>query len=287
MAATAADLLLRLIQAAEVLEHHAPLLGRETGELVPRRIADFWPRAGRPGEERSRNMDTVTDRGAAGTVLLLIRLVTGEAAARVEQLAVEALLSRDSSGVEPSRLELPRELARFLCQRARGAGIASGLQAFQLLGELPLAVGELPQPLHHRVAAHPHHRQQSLGVAVHALLLLRHAGELLDRLLEAGSRLRPGNALGGPHECVRRRVERIERRLREWRGGGRIGIALLELFARLLHLVLRVPQRGLELRRDQRVPSGGGADLLLDRVRPFFDGGLARARRRARFAVAQ
>src|SRR5882762_2109608 len=119
MAATAADLLLRLIQAAEVLEHHAPLLGRETGELVPRRIADFWPRASRPGEERSRNVDTVTDRGAAGTVLLLIRLVTGEAAARVEQLAVEALLSRDSSGVEPSRLKLPRELARFLRPRRR------------------------------------------------------------------------------------------------------------------------------------------------------------------------
>src|SRR6266566_1023115 len=287
MAATAAPLLLRLIQAAEVLEHHAPLLGRETGKLVPRRIADLWPCARRPREERGRNVDAVTARGAAGAFLLLIRLVTREAAACVEQLAVEALLSCDRSGVEPSRFELPRELARFLRERTRGAGIAAGLQAFQLLGELPLAVGELPQPLHHRVAAHPHHRQESLRVAVHALLLLRHAGELLDRLLEAGSRLCPGDALRGPHECVRRRVERIERLLRKWRGGGGIGIALLELFARLLHLVLRVPQRGLELRRYQRVPSRGGADLLLDRVRPFFDGSLARARGRARFTVAQ
>src|SRR5438876_6463927 len=287
MAATAAPLLLRLIQAAEVLEHHAPLLGRETGELVPRGIADLWPCARRPREERGRNVDAVTARGAAGAFLLLIRLVAREAAACVEQLAVEALQSRDRSGVEPSRFELPRELARFLRERTRGAGIAAGLEAFQLLGELPLAVGELPHPLHHRVAAHPHHRQKSLRVTVHALLLLRHAGELLDRLLEAGSRLRAGDALRGPHECVRRRVERIERLLRERGGGGGIGIALLELFARLLHLVLRIPQRGLELRRYQRVPSRGGADLLLDRVRPFFDGGLARARGRARFTVAQ
>src|SRR2546423_14462249 len=54
-----ATLMLRLIQPAEVFEHHAPLLGRETGQLVPRRIADFGACAGRPGEQRGGDVDAV------------------------------------------------------------------------------------------------------------------------------------------------------------------------------------------------------------------------------------
>src|SRR2546425_6325516 len=261
MPASATQLLLRLIQPAEVLEHHAPLLGRETGELVPRRVADFRTCAGRTGEERGRNVDAVTRGGAAGTLLLFIGLVAGEAAAGIEQLAVEALLPRDCSGVEPSRFELSGQLAGFLGEGTGGAGIASCLQPLELLGECALAAGELAQALQHRVAARRHHRQQPLRVAVHSLLLLRHPGELLERLLEAGSRLGAGDALRRPHQRVRGRVERVERLLCERRGSRGIGIALLELLARLLHLVLRVPQRGLELRRYQRMPTGRGADL--------------------------
>src|SRR6266550_2300521 len=226
MAATAAPLLLRLIQAAEVLEHHAPLLGRETGQLVPRGVADFRTRAGRAREERAWNVDTVARRRTTGTLLLLIGLVSRQTAARVEQLAIEAFLPFDRAAVEPPRF----------------------LQPLELLGQLALAAGKLPQPLHHRVAARAHHREQPLRVAVHALLLLRHAGELLEGFLEPGSRLRPGDALRGPHERVRGRVEGVERLLGEGRGGRGTGIALLELLARLLHLILRVPERGLQLR---------------------------------------
>src|SRR2546426_6566366 len=64
MPATANRLLLRLIQPAEVLEHHAPLLGRETGELVPRGVADFRTGAGRSGVECGRNVDAVSCGGA-------------------------------------------------------------------------------------------------------------------------------------------------------------------------------------------------------------------------------
>src|SRR2546425_7813073 len=120
MPASASRLLLRLIQPAEVLEHHAPLLGRETGELVPRGVADFRTGAGRSGEERSRNVDAVTRGGAAGALLLVIRLVAGEAAAGIEQLAVEALLPLDRPAIEPSRLELSGQLAGLLGERARG-----------------------------------------------------------------------------------------------------------------------------------------------------------------------
>src|SRR3989441_6175678 len=171
-----ASLMLRFIQPAEVLEHHAPLLGRETGELVPRRIADFRACAGRPREEPGRNVDAVTRRGATGALFLFIRLVAGQAAAGVEQFAIEALLALDRAAVEPSGLQLTSKLTGLLRQGARRAGIASRLQALELLGQLALAVGELPPPLHHRVAACPHHRQQPLRAAVHSLLLLRPAG---------------------------------------------------------------------------------------------------------------
>src|SRR2546427_4598775 len=198
MPASARRLLLRLIQPAEVLEHHAPLLGRETGELVPRGVADFRTGAGRSRDERGWKVDAVTGGGAAGALLLVVRLVAGGAAAGIEQLAVEALLPLDRPAIEPSRLELSGQLAGLLGERARGAGIASCLQPLELLGEGALAAGELTQALHHRITARRHHRQQPLRVAVHALLLLRHAGELLERLLEAGSRLRAGDSLRRP-----------------------------------------------------------------------------------------
>src|SRR5712664_3465780 len=134
MPASATQLLLRLIQPAEVLEHHAPLLGRETGELVPRGVADFRTGAGRPGEERGRNVDAVARGGAAGALLLLIRLLAGEAAAGIEQLAVETLLPLDRAAIEPSRLDLSGQLAGFLGKRTRSTGIASRLQALELLG---------------------------------------------------------------------------------------------------------------------------------------------------------
>src|SRR2546426_693890 len=85
MPATANRLLLRLIQPAEVLEHHAPLLGRETGELVPRGVADFRTGAGRSGEERGRNVDAVICGGAARAALLGIPPVAGGGAARLRR----------------------------------------------------------------------------------------------------------------------------------------------------------------------------------------------------------
>src|SRR2546425_2524219 len=144
MPASASRLLLRLIQPAEVLEHHAPLLGRETCELVPRGVADFRTGAGRSGEERGRNVDAVTCGGAARALLLVIRLVAGEAAAGIEQLAVEALLPPDRPAIEPSRPQLSGQPAGLPGERARGAGIAPCPQPPALLGEGALAGGGLP-----------------------------------------------------------------------------------------------------------------------------------------------
>src|SRR6266511_3343337 len=105
-----ASLMLRFIQPAEVLEHHAPLLGRETAQLVPRRVADFWAGAGRAGQEGGGRMDAVANRCVADAVFLLVRLVAGQAAAGIEQLAIQPLLPFDGSGVEPAGIELARQL---------------------------------------------------------------------------------------------------------------------------------------------------------------------------------
>src|ERR1051325_775009 len=125
MRSPAATLMLRFIQPAEILEHHAALLGRETGQLVPGGIADFRSRAGRAGAQRGRNVDAVADRGATRAILVLVRLVAGEAATRVQQLPVQVILPLDRPRVEPARLELARELASLVGQRARGARIAT------------------------------------------------------------------------------------------------------------------------------------------------------------------
>src|SRR5258706_5690039 len=221
-----ASLMLLLIEPAEVLEHHAPLLGRETGQLVPGGVADFRTRAGRAREEHAGNVDTVTRRRTTGTLLLLIGLLSRQTAARVEQLAIKALLPLDRAAVEPPRFQLPGELAGFLSEGTSRTGIAARLQPLELFGQLALAAGKLTQPLHHRVAARAHHREHPLRVAVHALLLLRHAGELLEGFLEAGPRLRPGDALGGPHERVRGCIEGVECLLGEGRGGRGTWVAL-------------------------------------------------------------
>src|SRR5882762_8657664 len=154
--------MLRVIEPAEVLEHHATLLGRESTQLVPRRVAEPRSAASRTWEERGRDVNAVgTGCGPAGALLLLVGLVARQAATGVEQFAIEALLPLDGSGVEPARL---------LGQRARSAGVAARLQALELFGEGALAARELAEPLHHRVATRSHHRQQPLRVAVHALL---------------------------------------------------------------------------------------------------------------------
>src|SRR5205085_2751011 len=127
---------------AEVFEHHAPLLGRETGQLVPRRIADFRACAGRAGEQRGGYVEAVGGgRRAARALLLFVGLFAREASAGIEQLAVQALLTLDDARLEPARFELTRQLARFLRQRARGPSIPTRLQPLELLGQRALARG--------------------------------------------------------------------------------------------------------------------------------------------------
>src|SRR5258705_10416283 len=139
--------MLRVIEPAEVLEHHAALLGRESAQLVPRRVAEFGTAAGRAWEERGRDVDAIgAGCGAAGALLLLDGLIAREGATGVEQLAIQPLLPLDGSGVQPAPLELPRELARFLRQRAAAARAAARLPTHALVAEAARPPRSLTEP---------------------------------------------------------------------------------------------------------------------------------------------
>src|SRR3977135_3857734 len=85
-------LLRRRIQSPEILEHEPPLLGGETLELLPRGIAEPRARACRTRLEQLGDVYAVPGRGAADPLLVLVRFIVREGAARVEQPAVQALL---------------------------------------------------------------------------------------------------------------------------------------------------------------------------------------------------
>src|SRR2546428_9987355 len=98
--------MLRRIDQPEVLEHEAALLGGEGGEPLPGRVAESGARARGPGREHARQMDAVADGRAADPLLLLVRLRAREAAAGVEQPAVQPALTLDRLAVESAGLEL-------------------------------------------------------------------------------------------------------------------------------------------------------------------------------------
>src|SRR2546425_4104179 len=98
--------MLRRIDQPEVLEHEAALLGGAGGEPLPGRVAESGARARGPGREHARQMDAVADGRAADPLLLLVRLRAHEAAAGVEQPAVQPALTLDRLAVESAGLEL-------------------------------------------------------------------------------------------------------------------------------------------------------------------------------------
>src|SRR5213080_3785925 len=132
----------RCIQSPEILEHQATLLGSETLELLPRRVAEPRARARRPGLQDVGDVNAVPGRGAADALLGLVGLVVRERAARVEQSAVQPLLALDGLLVEAPGLELTRELFRLLRQWSGGGARPSGLEPLELLGKGALAGGQ-------------------------------------------------------------------------------------------------------------------------------------------------
>src|SRR5258706_13894989 len=96
--------MLRVIEPAEVLEHHAALLGRESAQLVPRRVAEFGTAAGRAWEERGRDVDAIgAGCGAAGALLLLVGPMAREGATGLGELAIQPPVPVRGSGVPPAR----------------------------------------------------------------------------------------------------------------------------------------------------------------------------------------
>src|SRR5947207_1414514 len=295
------------IQSPEILEHEPSLLRRKPGQLFPRGIAQPGTRAGRAGLEQRREVHAVAGGGATGALFVFVGLTPREGPAGVEQPAVQPLLTLDRLLVETARVQLARQLARLLRQRARRGASALGLQPLELLRERPLARRDRAKELEHGLTARAHHGQQPARLAVQPLLVARHAGELLDRFREPDPRLRARELAAAP-----RAVERAERLLapragervapRPQRLGeprqlllrrlpGPLGAGLVGLLGGLggpLHRGLRLP-RSLLRRRERRLPPGRRPEVLphlLDavrqRVRPLFERALPRRRRAVR-----
>src|SRR2546427_8703982 len=141
--------MLRRIDQPEVLEHEAALRGGEGGEPLPGRVAESGTRARGPGREHARQMDAVADGRAADPLLLLVRLRAREAAAGVEQPAVQPALTLDRLAVESAGLELAGQLPRPLRGGPRGGAPAPRPPALGLLGPRPLPgcrAAQLPPP---------------------------------------------------------------------------------------------------------------------------------------------
>src|SRR2546427_4831703 len=149
--------MLRRIDQPEVLEHEAALRGGEGGEPLPGRVAESGTRARGPGREHARQMDAVADGRAADPLLLLVRLRAREAAAGVEQPAVQPALTLDRLAVESASLELAGPLARLLGEGPRGGARAPRLQALPLLRPRAPPGRERAQLLQHppTTPAHP------------------------------------------------------------------------------------------------------------------------------------
>src|SRR2546430_9260589 len=126
------------IQSPEILEHEASLLGGEPGQLFPCRIAQPGTCARRTGFEQRREVHAVARGGATGALFAFVGLAPGESPARVEQPAVQPLLALDRLVVETARVELARQLARLLRQRARRGAAALRLQSLELLRQRAL-----------------------------------------------------------------------------------------------------------------------------------------------------
>src|SRR6267378_3721727 len=282
-----AQLRVRRIEPAEILEHQATLLGGETLELFPRGVAEPRARTRRPGLQDVGDMHAVPDRGAAHALLGLIGLVVRKRTAGVEQAAVQALLALDGLLIEAPGVELARELLRLLCERTGGDARTAGLEPLELLREGALAGGEGAELLQHGLAARAHQREQALGQTVQPLLIARQARQLPPRFGDPASRLPARYRAAAAGQRQRGGVERVDRVVGEGGRLGGVGVGFLELGARRRHLPLRIAQRGVQLRRHQRVLPGRLADLARHRVGALFHRRLPRPGAGARLAAPQ
>src|SRR5690348_9511897 len=177
------------IDPSEILEHESPLLRTQPLQLFPRGIPESRARARGARLQCRRQMNAIPRRRAADPLFVLVRLVVRARAPRVEQPVIQSLLTLDRRAVESSGLELARQLLRLLRERPGSRARSARLDALELLGQRALARGQGPELLRHGVSARAHHRQESAGLGVQALLVARQARELFDRLRKAAARL--------------------------------------------------------------------------------------------------
>src|SRR4051794_30125652 len=174
----------RTVDAGEVVEDRAALVGRQSAQLLPRRRPELDRRLRVDAAGGRVHLVALRRRGLA--LSGIVALVLLEGASRVEQPAEELLLPRERGRVEPSVVERVGELARLAGELRRAVAAGAVTRVLELIGDVALLARELPR---HRLALatagalrHPH---QSLRLRVDLPLLLRHLAHLLDHLAEA------------------------------------------------------------------------------------------------------
>src|SRR5689334_5458651 len=160
------SLRLLFIDALEIIEDRATLVGGEAAELVPIRLAEL--RSVLPRRVRVRRRELLVALRRLGLALVVVvALVLLQRAARVEQPTEELLLPSERRSVDAAALERVRELPCLL-RELRGAIAAGTLtHLVQLLRDAALLPGEGTRRRLHlarHLAAWHRHQPLCLGV---------------------------------------------------------------------------------------------------------------------------
>src|SRR5436190_304701 len=264
------------VDAREVVEDRAPLVGRKPAHLLPRRRLELDRRLRVDGTGwRERLVPLRRRRFALAGIVAFVLL---ERAPRVEQTAEELLLPRERAGVETTIVERIGQLPRLACE-LRGAVAPCGVAGLlELIGDVPLLPRELPrQRLSRPGARAAGHRQHPLRLRVELTLLLRHLLHLLEHLADAGRALRAVRAFAVAGQCRRRLGERARGLAQRARLLRRLTVVLADALRRLRDLRLRLRHGALRARREERALARRALDPLARLVDPLLDRALRRS----------
>ena len=219
-------------------------------------------------------MDAVVGSRRALPFLPLVFLASLERAAGVQHPAEETLLPLNQLAVQSSRLELPREVLRFVGQLARARELTLAAKLLHLIGEGPLTVGDSAELLLDRAIAR--HREQAGALPSESPLLFGELIHSLDCLGESRARRGSGHVTPSLQQLVGGRVECVDGRACLFCAFPDVRVGVRDRVARPLHLFLGAAECGADARGDESILARGFAHLLDQPLHTLLDRALFR-----------
>src|SRR5438094_3965667 len=165
---------LLFIDAVEVVADRPALVGGQTAQLVPVRLAELRRALSCRICIRRRELFVPLRRPRFALVAVLA-LVLLERAAGIKDASEELLLSGERRTVDASSLERVGDLTRFLCQLCGAIAAGAFSHLVELLGDAPLLPRQRARcRLHLRGHLPARHRHETLSLRVDRALLLGH-----------------------------------------------------------------------------------------------------------------